>query len=145
MDSVFLWELCFLFSLYATVRNVTGLYLNFSELRGGYLECAPPPPSPFLERSPYWLLSLQDQYFMSLYYSYDPGGKCPSIWEREHWKPVVRLVSGGFLVRRARFPLWLENFCRCFWAPRVCFYLGVRCVLSQHGWQVMLRFTSLAV
>lgn len=41
---MFLWELCFLFSLYATVRNVTGLYLNFNDLREGYLE-HPPTPS----------------------------------------------------------------------------------------------------
>lgn len=44
------WILCFygncvfLFSLYATVRNVTGLYLNFNDLREGYLEHPPPPP-----------------------------------------------------------------------------------------------------
>lgn len=129
MVSVFLWELCFLFSLYATVRNVTGLYLNFNDLRGGYLERPTPlHPPPSLERSPYWLLSLKDQYFMSLCYSCDPGGTCPSIGERDHWKLVVRPVPAGFLVEESEESMWLlvrGNPCRCFWASKVCFYLGV--------------------
>lgn len=138
MDSMFLWELRFLFSLYATVRNVTGLYLNFNELRGGYLEPSPSPPAP-LERSPYWLLSLQDQYFMSLDYSCDPGGKCPSIWERDHWKPVVSLLSGGFPVEESAFPPVTGEFLQ---VKRVHFYLRVNCLLPQHGRQALLRFAS---